>query len=303
MKDDTKNYVIVGAFVLAMVAGLILWIALLSGRTGATDPFWARYGNVMGLKQGTQILYEGYPVGIIESISRVDDDGAPYFRVDLSIKRGWRIPADSVAQIASSSLLGGVVIDIAEGEAREALAPGSEIPAREAANVFAAISDAASDIGSFMDESVKPLLDTIGEKVPVVVENLESLTSQANDAVVQINKLLAPENTQRISTILENLESVSSRVDDLTINLGRTRDQVEHMIASVDEIIAGHDEELSQAVMDLHHTLEAVARHIDAISSNLESTTRNMNEFSRSIRQDPSLVIRGRDVDEDGASQ
>ncbi len=38
MREDTRNYVIVGTFVLAMLVALIVWIALLSGRTGATDP-------------------------------------------------------------------------------------------------------------------------------------------------------------------------------------------------------------------------------------------------------------------------
>ena len=58
------------AFVLAMGAALLVWLAVLSGRTGATDPYFILYRNVMGLSVGTQVLYEGYPLGLIEEISR-----------------------------------------------------------------------------------------------------------------------------------------------------------------------------------------------------------------------------------------
>ena len=75
MREDSRNYMIVGSFVLAMLVALITWIALLSGRTGATDDYHIVYDNVMGLKTGVEILYEGYPVGLIEDISPVEQDG------------------------------------------------------------------------------------------------------------------------------------------------------------------------------------------------------------------------------------
>ncbi len=43
-----------------------------------------------------------------------------------------------------------------------------------------------------------------------------------------------------------------------------------------------------------------MSRHIDAIANNLEGATRNLNEFGGQIREDPSVLLRGRDTD-DGA--
>ncbi len=132
MRDDTRNYLAVGAFVIAMGAALILWIALLSGGTGATDSYSMRYANVTGLDEGTQILYEGYPVGLIEQVSRVPDERDPHFLVDVSIQRGWRIPDDSVAEIKASGLLGGYLISIREGSSSTYLEPGAMIASRQA---------------------------------------------------------------------------------------------------------------------------------------------------------------------------
>ena len=54
MREDTRNFVVVGTFVITMLVALITWIALLSGRTGATDDYHIVYDNVMGLKTGVQ---------------------------------------------------------------------------------------------------------------------------------------------------------------------------------------------------------------------------------------------------------
>jgi phospholipid/cholesterol/gamma-HCH transport system substrate-binding protein len=38
---------------------------------------------------------------------------------------------------------------------------------------------------------------------------------------------------------------------------------------------------------------------MDAISSNLESTSRNLDEFSRQVRENPGVLLRGRDGADD----
>ena len=68
MRDPKKNYIVVGTFLLVLVAALIVWLSVLSGRTEATDPYFMEFNNVMGLTEGGQILFEGYPVGQIEEI-------------------------------------------------------------------------------------------------------------------------------------------------------------------------------------------------------------------------------------------
>jgi len=75
MRNDKRNYVMVGSFVIAMLALLIIWIAMVSGRTGATDDYYIIYDNVMGLNTGVEILFEGYRVGHIEDISRLPRTG------------------------------------------------------------------------------------------------------------------------------------------------------------------------------------------------------------------------------------
>jgi phospholipid/cholesterol/gamma-HCH transport system substrate-binding protein len=58
-------------------------------------------------------------------------------------------------------------------------------------------------------------------------------------------------------------------------------------------MVSENDEEVNQAVSDLRSSLRTVAQHVGTIVYNLESTARNMNEFSREIRENPGLILRG----------
>ena len=103
MGSSRVNYVAVGAFVLALLAGLIVAIIALTGRGGPVDRYHTVYDNVGGIDVGTQVLYEGFQIGQVERITPLLTEGPVRFRVDLSVRRGWRIPEDSVARVAASA--------------------------------------------------------------------------------------------------------------------------------------------------------------------------------------------------------
>jgi phospholipid/cholesterol/gamma-HCH transport system substrate-binding protein len=116
----------------------------------------------------------------------------------------------------------------------------------------------------------------------------------------RINELLSAENTDNITAIITNLGDVSKDVADLTEGLQTSKDQIDEMLGKVDGLIDEYGDEVGHSLVDLHASLETVSRHIDAIANNLEGATRNLNEFGGQIREDPSVLLRGRDAD-DGA--
>ena len=294
MRDDQRNYVIVGAFVIAVTLGLVVWIAVLAGRTGATDEYHVHFANVMGLSSGTQVLYQGYPVGMIEDIRATVREGRQVFRLDLSLERGWRIPQDSVATITASGLLSAVVVNVRAGASETLLEPGSEISSVEAPDLFAAMSSVAEDVGELIEESLKPILAAVGEGGPEIIADLEAFTAKLNETLARIDGFLSEENARRIEDTLENLESTSVSFATVSGELEQTRIRVDALLESVNGMVEENRRPVGQAVVDLHESLESVARHIEAIAYNLEVTTRNMNEFSRQIRENPGVIIRGR---------
>jgi phospholipid/cholesterol/gamma-HCH transport system substrate-binding protein len=322
MRSDKVNYVVVGGFVLAMLVGLVVAVAVLTGRTGAADSYFAVYRNVTGVKFGTQVLYEGFPVGQVEEVTPMAKDGAMLFRVDLSVREGWRIPDDSIAQIAAPGLLSAITISIRAGKGKTPLKPGARIKSGEGANIFAVMSSVADDVRNLAESDIKPLLATLNttvgafggllegdlqalvkelvvvsrdmaRRVPKITDDIESVAAQMNAASAEINALMNPENRKKIEAFLLTLDESAGNFRQLSKDLGGTRQRADAVLTAVETLIGDNRLDIDKSVVDMRYVMESLARRIDSVNQNLEGTARNMYEFSRQIRQNPGLLLGG----------
>ena len=67
MRHQGLNYAIVGTFVIAMLVAAVGAALMLGGGTGPRDHYSAVFDNVADVKFGTQVRYEGFPVGQVEA--------------------------------------------------------------------------------------------------------------------------------------------------------------------------------------------------------------------------------------------
>ncbi len=281
MKASRLNYFAVGLFVIASVVGLVVAVAVLSGRTGATDAYYAVYRNVTGVKFGTQVMYEGYPIGQVETVTPIPEAGRMSFRVDVAVRQGWRIPEDSIATIAAPGLLSAITISIQAGKSATALKVGGQLKSQEAANIFSAISSVAGDIGLMAAEDLKPLLGNLNQ-ISVLVRDLlekEDMAGKVASAVGNIQ--IFTDNMKR------NSEEIS------TIFSADNRKKMEQTIAALEEAVVLSRGVLAENKDDIRFSVESVTRHIESINQNLDGAARNMFEFSRQIRQNPGLLMGG----------
>jgi phospholipid/cholesterol/gamma-HCH transport system substrate-binding protein len=297
---DQRNYAVVGAFVLAMVAALIVGIWKLSGGIGPSEHYFVLFDNVMGLKEDTRIYFQGHPVGLIDRISRTrDDEGRLRYRVDVRIERELSLPEDSEAEITAHGLLSSLVIDIRGGSSPTPVEPGGQIRGVEA-GMFAKVTAAADRMTALIDDLREPV-EAVRKQAPRILENVESLTSDLGGAATQLNSLLQTDNVDSMGRTLANLESSTGSLADASSDLRATRDGIDRLLARLNGLLDEEEGDLARSLAELQYSLETVARHIDAIAQNLEGTTRNMNEFSRQIRENPGVFLRGRETG-DGAA-
>lgn len=322
MRNNKLNYVIVGSFVLAMLFGLIFSIAMLTGRTGAVDNYHAVYRNVTGVKFGTQVLYEGFPIGQVEQVTPVAEGSAMSFRVDFSVTKGWRIPEDSIAKIAAPGLLSAITLSLTAGTSENTLQPGSLVAGQEAANMFAMVSSVADQINLLAQEDIKPLLNNLnpllksikqssdsfgklidgngtllfadlvaltgdlGERIPRIAKDIEQVTGNINKSTQELSTLLTPKNRKQIESLIGNMDTAAANFTELSGNL-------DGLIKDLNKVVADNKGDLKESVTDIRYVTDSLARHIDSLNQNLEATSRNMNEFSRHIRQNPGLLLGG----------
>jgi phospholipid/cholesterol/gamma-HCH transport system substrate-binding protein len=322
MQDSRINYVVVGAFVFAMLIALIIVVSTLAGRTGATDDYYTVYDNVGGLKFGTLVMYEGYQIGQVEAIEPIiEGTEAIKFRVNMSVREGWRIPDDSLARASVSGLLAAMTIDIDEGESTTFLKPGSLIQGQSATNFFAALSEIGAEFGDLSADSIRPLLANINayiknldqvtmERVPPILADLNKISNQMAADVPEITAglrrttamiekdVLKPENRQHIDAVLANFDVTAENLATLTSDLDETQRLLVTSMQSISKLVDDNAGNVDESVRSLRYTLDTISRYVDDISHNTETTTRNLAEFARAIRENPGLLVSGSPQDD-----
>ena len=322
MRSNKINYVLVGIFVIAMAVVLVTAVVTLSGNRGSTESYHAIYRNVTGLGFGTQILYEGYPIGQVEDVTPVPQGGGMRFRVDLSVSEGWQIPSDSVAAIEAPGLLSAIVIAISEGNSKTALKPGDRIESREAENLFNVMSSVAEQIKDIAVHDLRPLLATVNgaaatfgdilgdqgdmliteladlakemsARIPIIVGDVEDLTGQLQLTAGEIDKLFSPGNRKTVEGVLGKADKAVGTFTAFADELRETRTRLDQLLDSIDTMLVDNKLDVERAIVDLRHVVDSVARHIDALNQNMEGAARNMHEFSRQIRKNPGILLGG----------
>ncbi len=315
MQDSRINYVVVGAFVAAMLVAFITVITMLAGRSGATDPYFTVYENVGGLKVGTLVLYEGFQIGNVDSIEPVQRGRQLTFKVNMEIKEGWKIPTDSVARAMVSGLLAAVAIDIRGGKADTVLPPGSEIKGQPSGNLFATLADVGAEFGELSTTSIKPLLNNLNTLVsqlstatagnlPTILDNLNKLSGSVERSAAVIEKsLLKPENVAHLNSVIANVDQVTTNLNELSKGLDETRKLLNESVARVNKVVDSNSGNVDEAMRSFRYTADTIARYVDDIAHNADATARNMAEFSRSVRQNPGLLIGGSTPEDPAAAK
>ena len=322
MRHQGLNYALVGAFVIAMLAAAVGSAVMLTGGAGAHDRYSVVFDNVADVKFGTQVRYEGFPVGQVEAIEPLAEDGTTRFHLDVSVREGWVIPEDSVARIQSSKFLGAKTVEITRGRSATALDPGARIPSAPAADMFAAMASVAGQVNELSRDSLKPLMahlsdlvtnanrlldddvapllgslnavatDTRG-RIPEITGELLSFTEELNVTLTSVQALLSERNVADVEQTVRNIETVSRDFVTMSQSVQGTLGQLDSIVSDLQGLVERNEGNVDAALDDTRYTLRSIAQNIDTINHNLAGTTRNMNEFSRLIRQNPGLLLGG----------
>jgi phospholipid/cholesterol/gamma-HCH transport system substrate-binding protein len=295
VKRDTVNYTLVGAVVLIALVLLLVGLALITGRSGATTGYVVHYRNVTGLRYGAPVFYQGFRVGEVSGVQPERNAEGTRYKIELAIRRDWPIPKDSLAQLQSTGLLADVSVGIREGASKEMLPAGGELQGQESTDIFAAMNELAGQISELTRTQISPLIKTLSQRVdsitgaidkstPEVMEQTRALLGRLNHASDSLNDVLKPENRAAVSTILGEVSKLSSE-------LRKTRETLDAALGELAAIAKENRPDVRRSVQDLSSVLEALSTRMDVITHHLESSSRNLDEFSREIRKHPNRLI------------
>jgi phospholipid/cholesterol/gamma-HCH transport system substrate-binding protein len=300
MKRDNMNYVLVGAVVVLAFVLLLVALATITGRSGASTAYFTHYRNVTGLRYGAPVFYQGYRIGQVGAITperdvNINGVRGTRYKVELDVRRDWPIPKDSPARMTSTGLLADVAIGISEGSSKDMAAAGSELAGVESADIFSAMNELAGQLSTLTRGQIAPLIQTLSKRVdsisgsidkntPQLLEQTNALLTRLNRASDSLNDVLKPDNRAAIAATLTNARDISKE-------LRGTQEKLDDALAQLDSIAKENRPGIRDSVDNLRSILAALSGRIDSISQHLDVASRNFDEFSREVRKNPNRIL------------
>jgi phospholipid/cholesterol/gamma-HCH transport system substrate-binding protein len=248
---ETKaSYVAVGAFVLALVAGAVVFVIWLARYQGQLE--YAYYdilvpGSVTGLQVDGTVRYRGITVGRVAEIE-IDEDNFELVRVTIEVQRGTPLREDSYASLEIQGITGVAYVLLAGGTQQAApLAESSDKP--------------------------YPLIAYKPSKLEEIFEGAPDLVNKLNTLVERVTLLFNDANQQAIGETLDNIRQVTgtlaenrSAMNDVLANGAAAAEQIRAMSAEFQQLAAELRIQVGTVSADAGASMASLRRTADQIT-------------------------------------
>jgi len=310
------SYLLVGAAVLTLIAGLAAFSVWLV--KADVDRQVARYeiafeGAVSGLREGSQVLYRGIPVGQVAAI-RIDPANVENVLVTVEIERDTPIKADTVATLEMQGITGIAYVQLRGGTQASArldpdAKPAPRIASRRSAleRVFESTPELLGRALALADRLTRLLEDDNLAAVAGTLRNLETFTGTLARRSEQVDSLLvgAGDAAQQVGAVSSQLRGlvgdlrgltshVDQQVETVGGDLGATLGELRRAAAT----LGGAADQLDGLVGDLHQPLDDFASTGLYDFTQLIGETRQLiaalSRITKEFERDPAGFLIGR---------
>jgi phospholipid/cholesterol/gamma-HCH transport system substrate-binding protein len=263
MEKSRRKNILLGFFVLAGIVLFIVGLFLVGSKNELftkTFVITTKFSNATGLKQGGIVRFNGVKVGIVKSVTLLNDS---VVQVDMQIEETKRqyIPSNAIASIASDGLMGDKIINITTGR-------GQGLPIKDN-EIIAAHNPMVMD-------QVYQTLNTTNENIRVISENLKALTSDLNSkngTLQMLYKDSAMAGNLRQS--FNNLNAVSNRVLGVSNTLQQIASEIKNGKGLAGELV--NDTALGRSLVFTVDRLKETSNKLNDASKQFEVTSQRIN--------------------------
>ncbi len=264
--ETRASYLLVGAFVLILVAGLVGFVVWLVG--GVRDANTGLYeivftSSVTGLQQGSQVRYRGVPVGRVRDI-RIDPGDFGRVVVVAEGEDPAPIREDTVASLEVLGVTGIAYVQLSEGEGPSARDPLFAEPGRE-----------------------RPVIPSVPSALEQVFESTPELLARAVEVGARLTEVLDDANLDALGATLQNVEAITAalagRADGIGAVVGESAAAAEELRLLATELRALVDE-LGAETEGLGGEVTATLREVRSSVGQLGQATEQLEGVVREVR-------------------
>ncbi len=234
MRKETK----IGIFAIVTIALAIWGYKYLKGFNvlSPKTTVFAYYDRVDGLRLSTPIFINGYEVGLVASIKQ-DPKDLQRIRVTMEIDEEVKIPKDAVAEIVTTSLMGGTAINLVFSSpcTSDCVVEGDYI--KGVAKGMLASMASPDEFRAYMDElnyGLRGALDTLSERL--------SESGELNESVSDVRAILTNlrSTTGKLDHIMTGsasaIQGSLANIESITGNLKASNEQIRNILANAEAL-------------------------------------------------------------------
>ena len=277
--ETRSNHILVGAVVLAMLAGLlifIVWLAGLSNKsTKCFDVYFAQ--GVGGLNKGSTVSFSGVPVGQIKQISLLPER-PEFVWVRIEVDDETPVLQGTTAQIKGVGFTGVSEIQL------DGAVKGSRPISQVGPQGCPVIPASSGGLGALLNSA------------PELIDRIQRLTER-------LTELLSDRNQNAISDILENVDRttkvLAERAPDLADamqdariaarNAGVAAQRVTELAGSTNRLV---NEQGKPAAEDLRRAIAGVERATGNLDAMIADARPGVQNLTKSTLPEANRLVR-----------
>lgn len=248
-----KREVKIGIFAVLMIGCAWAGIRFLSGIDifSRNSEYYAAYDQINGVQTASPIMMKGVKVGTVTKIG-FDPERSDKVVLQFTIKRQYRIPADSEAKIISNSIMGAKAIEIQLGGDTHFLRSGDTLRASRD----------------------RDLMDVAGSELDFFKQKISQLTGDISYTLSNINYLLET-NAESLTGTMAHLNGITGSIDGLLTSERGNLQTAMRNLTQFTEVLSGNAQQLDSIVDNVNEFTTQLAD--SEFTENLIGAVRELN--------------------------
>ncbi len=256
---ELTTEVLVGGFMFAALVSLCFFTIILSRENffKTTYPFAVVFDDVMGLRDGDNVVIRGMTIGKVKELVLMPDG----VQVKAELQRAVGLRADYKIEIIATSVLGGRYLQIDEGQSAEEAPPGDVIRGRRPNDLIAVASAVVADLKA-ITVKINAGEGTLGKLV-----NDPALYNDAREIIAEVK------TSVKERQLLKNIETAAANLGEISAKINRGEGTIGKLVND-----DGLYTDVRRIVGDLRGAIEE-----RGLMDNVEGAVANLNEVSEKI--------------------
>src|ERR1035437_4276555 len=300
-----SNEVKVGGTALLTILVFVWLFNFLKGKDflKSTAVYYTIYDKVGGLAVSSPVEINGYKVGVVRSLDFIDATSGKLL-VEFSVKKNFKLPKNTVAEIVPISLLGGMKVQFVYGKGPGTYSEGDTIPGRLAESLMDKIDTEILPVKEKISNLIV-VIDSVISSVdeimnPEFKKELRGTFMHLNNTTASIDKAIGSKEKELAAT-LDNINNFTKMLSDNSGKMNKTFSNLE----SVTDTLAASN--ISASVSNLKTSLEKASSLLDNLNkgkgsagqfltndtlyTNLTNSLESLNVLLKDMKTNPKRYV------------